>query len=61
MQCAGNDEGVLKDITAWLIINTMRSEKVQFNMLCEQNLHTVWRKRAFNMLMGTCIGLWWVC
>ena len=35
---------MLVDMAAWLMINGFRSENVQFNMLCEQNLHNVWRK-----------------
>merc|ERR1712130_829731 len=29
----------------------MRSEKVQFDMLCEQNVRNVWRKKGFNKLL----------
>jgi hypothetical protein len=28
----------LVDVTAWLVINSMRSEKIQFNLLCEQQV-----------------------
>jgi hypothetical protein len=41
---------VLVDVSTWLVINLMRSEKVQFNMLCEQNIANVYRKRAFGIL-----------
>ena len=36
---------------AWLIINSMRSENVQFGLLCQQNLENMWRKVALNSLM----------
>jgi Ca2+-binding EF-hand superfamily protein len=39
-----------KNVSAWLNINSCRSEGVQFNMLCEQNLRSVWRKVAFRRL-----------
>jgi len=34
---------ILKDVSAWLTINSMRSEKIQFNMLCQQSVQNVWR------------------
>src|SRR5207237_193184 len=34
----------LEEISAWLVVNSMRSERVQFNMLCLQNTTNVWRK-----------------
>ena len=43
---------LLKDVVAWLVINSMRSEKVQFNLLCEQNASNVWRKHAYSLLLG---------
>lgn len=39
-------------MAAWLLINSMRMESLQFIQLCIQELHTVWRKRAFHMLTG---------
>ena len=41
----------LVEIVAWLVVNSMRSERVQFNMLCMQNLANVWRKAGFRALM----------
>eukprot|EP00966_Prymnesium_polylepis_P185023 4288115-Prymnesium_polylepis.1 len=41
----------LSDLAAWLVVNSMRSEAVQFNMLCQQNLSNIWRKRAFEVLL----------
>ena len=32
---------------AWLIVNSMRVERVQFNQLCVQNVTNVFRKVAF--------------
>ena len=69
------EERLLKDISGWLVVNSMRSEKVnplcvwltyssgsliqvQFNLLSEQTVHNVWRKRAFHSLVDrrTSIG-----
>ena len=38
---------LLKDVSAWLTINGMKSENVQFRMLCQQSIENVPRKRAF--------------
>ena len=43
---------ILKDIAAWLVLNAMRSEKMQWNLLCEQSVSNVWRKRAYRTLIG---------
>ena len=42
---------VLVDINTWLVINSMRSERVQFNQLCIQNIANVWRKKAYQVLL----------
>ena len=42
----------LPQVCAWLVVNSMRSEKVQFQMLSEQSIENVWRKQAFNTLMA---------
>eukprot|EP00760_Papus_ankaliazontas_P003017 PhM_4_TR11378/c0_g1_i1/m.4426 len=43
----------LQSITAWLVINSMGSERLQFNQLCIQNVQNVYRKKAFtNLLQG---------
>jgi len=47
------DAQLFKDVTAWLVLNQMRSEKTQFNLLCEQNVSNVWRKRAFRSLVNS--------
>ena len=49
----GSDPVSLVDISAWLVINSMRLEKVQFNMLCEQSIENVWRKRAWATVLDT--------
>ena len=38
---------VLENIAAWLIINSLRSEQVQWTMLCIQNVSNLYRKNAF--------------
>ena len=38
-------------VCAWLTINSMRMEQLQFFQLCLQNMHTVWRKKAFANLL----------
>ena len=43
---------LLRHTCAWLVVNSMRSEKVQFQMLSEQSIENVWRKQAFNTLMA---------
>lgn len=37
----------LVDIAAWLVINSMRTEQIQWNMLCLQNVSNIYRKNAF--------------
>ena len=39
-------------VAAWLTVNSMRQERLQFYQLCLQNLHNVWRKRAFHTLLS---------
>jgi hypothetical protein len=41
----------LKDVLSWLVVNSMRVDGIQFDLLCEQNLANVWRKRAFQTLL----------
>jgi hypothetical protein len=43
-------EHVLEDVVAWLIINSLRSEQVQWTMLCLQNIGNLYRKNAFQSL-----------
>ena len=49
---AASAERTLQDVTAWLILNGMKSERTQFNMLCGQNVGNVWRKLAFRRLLA---------
>ena len=42
---------LLCDVSAWLVINSMRAERVQFDQLCQQNLANIWRQNAFGHLM----------
>jgi hypothetical protein len=43
---------MISAVAAWLTVNSMRSEKVQFLQLCLQSLSNVWRKKAFEVLLG---------
>lgn len=43
---------LLVDIAAWLTLNGMRSENMQFRMLCHQSIDNVSRKRAYALLTG---------
>ena len=43
----------LEDIAAWLIINSMKSERVQYNTLCLQNVANTWRKNGYAALVHT--------
>ena len=43
-------EAFLVNVAAWLVVNGMRSENMQFNILSEQSVRNVWRKRAFKTL-----------
>ena len=46
------DEGLLlQAVCGWLVVNSMASERVQFNALCLQNLANVWRKTGFRCLL----------
>jgi Ca2+-binding EF-hand superfamily protein len=41
----------LRDVLAWLTINTMRAENVQAGLLAEQRAANVWRKHAYRILL----------
>ena len=47
---SGVNEGDLRDVVAWLLINGMKSERTQANMLVCQNVANVWKKRAYRLL-----------
>ncbi|KNC48811.1 uncharacterized protein AMSG_00592 [Thecamonas trahens ATCC 50062] len=47
----GARSGALElDVAAWLLVNSMRAESLQFIQLCLQELHTVWRKHGLAAL-----------
>lgn len=48
---APDTDKVLLNVAAWLTINSMQAERVQFNQLCMQNLSNIWRKHAFSALL----------
>jgi hypothetical protein len=39
------------DVPAWLLVNSMNQESVQFVQMSLQELHNVWRKNAVNALI----------
>jgi hypothetical protein len=41
---------LLINVAAWLTVNGMKSENLQFRMLCQQSIDNVSRKRAFSLL-----------
>jgi hypothetical protein len=41
------------DVAAWLQLNGMKTEKLQFLQLCSQNMQTIWRKTAINNLLSS--------
>lgn len=43
---ASHPQRILRDVISWLVINSMRVDGIQFNLLCEQNVGNIWRKRA---------------
>ena len=43
---------LLTDVAAWLVVNSMRTERVQFDQLCGQNLANIWRQNAWNLLLA---------
>ena len=44
---------VLCDIATWLFVNSVKSEKVQQDMLAMQCIKNVWRKPAYRTLLAT--------
>ena len=42
---------LLQDAAAWLTINGMMSETIQYHMLSEQNVNNVWRKKCLKHLV----------
>ena len=41
---------VLREVLAWLMTNSLRSENKQFTILAEQSLANIWRKNAYAAL-----------
>jgi hypothetical protein len=41
---------LLIDVAAWLTVNGMKSENMQFRMLCQQSIDNIPRKRAYALL-----------
>ena len=46
----GSGKQLLINVAAWLTVNGMKSENMQFRMLCQQSIDNVSRKRAFGLL-----------
>ena len=49
-QNIGSGRQLLINVAAWLTVNGMKSENMQFRMLCQQSIDNVSRKRAYHML-----------
>ena len=47
----GSPRRKLKDVASWLVVNAMRSEHVQLNMLAQQDLNGMARLNACNQLL----------
>jgi hypothetical protein len=43
----------LEGVASWLMVNSMKSERVQFELWCQHCAHNVWRKKAFKALMNS--------
>jgi hypothetical protein len=52
-QSATQGNQLLINVAAWLTVNGMKSENVQFRMLCHQSVDNVMRKRAYGKLTGS--------
>ena len=52
LQSSSGQGRILRAASGWLVLNGMRSEKIQFNLLNEQSLRNVFRKNAYRMLCG---------
>ncbi len=52
-QSATQGTQLLINVAAWLTVNGMKSENVQFRMLCHQSVDNVMRKRAYGILTGS--------
>ena len=45
------ERAALLDATAWLVVNSMKTERLQFDQLCHQNLSNLWRANAFEQAL----------
>lgn len=52
-QSASQGTQLLINVAAWLTVNGMKSENVQFRMLCHQSVDNVMRKRAYGILTAS--------
>jgi hypothetical protein len=52
IQAAKSGRQLLVNVSAWLTVNGMKSENMQFKMLCQQSIDNVSRKRAYKTLTG---------
>jgi hypothetical protein len=52
-QSASQGAQLLINVAAWLTVNGMKSENVQFRMLCHQSVDNVMRKRAYGTLTAS--------
>ena len=50
MEKSRDEKQYLCDVLSWLVINSMRVDGIQFDLLCEQSAANVWRKQAFATL-----------
>jgi Ca2+-binding EF-hand superfamily protein len=57
LDSASQHTQTLRDVCAWLVINSMESEKLQFKLLCEQSITNVWRKASYKNLKANHHGV----
>jgi hypothetical protein len=48
---SGNSAQDLRDVISWLLLNGMKSEQTQANMLICQNVANVWKKSAYRAML----------
>jgi hypothetical protein len=42
----------LRDVVAWLVVNSMRGENIQAGLLAEQRAANIWRKHSYRKLIA---------
>ena len=52
MAAGARARGELEDVSAWLLLNSMATEKVQFELWALQCARNVWRKAAHKLLVN---------